>query len=173
VLRHQLDTGFGCVATSSMGRLFDAVSSLAGVRHVADYEAQAAIELEGLARGVDADSPYAFALRSAADGGLVADAAPVVRAVVADLATEVSRAVIAARFHAGVASLVRTLVQRAHADTGLRTVVLGGGVFANALLLSSTRRLLHDDGFAVLWPFQLPPNDGGLALGQVLVGAQS
>lgn len=173
VLRHQLDTGFGCVATSSMGRLFDAVSSLAGVRHVADYEAQAAIELEGLARGVDADPPYDFALRLAADGGLVADATPVVRAVVADLETEVSRAVIAARFHAGVTSLVRTLVQRAHADTGLRTVVLSGGVFANALLLSATRRLLHDDGFAVKWPLQLPPNDGGLALGQVLVGAQS
>lgn len=175
VLRHQLDTGFGCVPTSSMGRLFDAVSSLAGVRHVVDYEAQAAVELEGLARGVevDAGAAYSFELRPGGDGALAADAAPVVRTVAADVAHGVPPGVVAARFHAGVAGLVRTLAATAHTQTGLSTVVLSGGVFANAFLLSTTRRLLCDDGFNVLCPEQLPPNDGGLALGQVLVGVQS
>ncbi len=174
VLRHQLASGFGCTPTSSVGRLFDAVSSLAGVRHVVDYEAQAAIELEGLARGVVLDDPaaYAFTLRADAAGdGLAVDAAPVVRAVVTDVQRGVPAALVAARFHAAVATLVRELAGRAYDETGLRTVVLCGGVFGNALLLSTTRRLLRDDGFTVLCPQQLPPNDGGLALGQALVGA--
>jgi hydrogenase maturation protein HypF len=173
VLRHQLATGFGCVPTSSIGRLFDAVSSLAGVRHVVDYEAQAAIELEGLARGVPVEDSvaYAFGLQPDTGDGLAVDAAPVVRAVVADVGTGVPAAVVAARFHLGVARLVHQLAVRASQETGLRTVVLAGGVFGNALLLSTTRRLLRDDDFTVLRPQQLPPNDGGLALGQVLVGA--
>jgi len=175
VLRHQVDTGFGCVPTSSMGRLFDAVSSLLGVRHRVDHEAQAAIELEGLARRAGPDgAPYGFALRAhTATGPAVVDAGPVVRAVVDDLRAGVTAVTAAARFHACVAELVRSLAGLARARTGLDTVVLGGGCFANALLLSSARRLLQERGFTVLCPHHLPPNDGGIALGQVVVGSQS
>ena len=170
MLKRQLETGFGCVPTSSMGRLFDAVSSLAGVRQVVDYEAEAAIELEGLARGVDVDVPYRFAL-DATGGGWVADPGPVIRAVVADLAAGIGAPLVAARFHAGVAALVLDLCRRAREHTGLETVALGGGVFQNAVLLTAVVTGLGAEGFEVLRPRLLPPNDGGIALGQVLVAA--
>ncbi len=172
VLTHQLASGFGTVPTSSMGRLFDAVASLSDVRHEVDYEAEAAIELEGLARGVGEVGAYAFGLVAHDGEPLVADPGPVVRAVVADRRAGVEASVIAARFHAGVCALVHALADRVRADTGLGTVVLGGGVFANALLLSAVRRRLTDDDFTVLSPEQVPANDGGIALGQLLVAAQ-
>jgi hydrogenase maturation protein HypF len=203
VLAHQFDTGLGCVPTSSMGRLFDAVSSLAGVRHVADYEAQAAIELEGISREVDpatgvrraagdphgdssdavgtgstalgaaADdvgpdfSPlrYRFALDHDADP-VVIDPAPVIAAVVADAARGVASAVIGARFHEAVAHLTLELALACASES--TTVALSGGVFQNALLLSKSRILLRENGFHVLCHRRLPPNDGGLAFGQIL-----
>jgi hydrogenase maturation protein HypF len=174
VVAHQVRSGFGAVPTSSMGRLFDAVSSLAGVRHVVDYEAQAAIELEGLARGVPADGAYAFGLRDGADGAdgaVVADPAPVVRAVVEQWRDGVAPAVIAARFHAAVAVLVGELAERVRAATGLGVVCLGGGVFGNALLLAAARDVLADKGFTVLAAERVPANDGGIALGQLVVAA--
>ncbi|MEW2546416.1 carbamoyltransferase HypF [Streptomyces sp. NPDC047002] len=176
VLLRQLTTGFGCVPTSSMGRLFDAVAALAGVRQEAAYEAEAAIALEGLARGGGREdgSAYAFGLGPAPDGGpLAADPAPVIRAVAADVrAGEPARAV-AARFHAAVAALVVGLAERFRASTGLGTVALGGGVFGNAVLLEAAQRGLEERGFTVLRPRALPPGDGGLAFGQLLIAAAS
>jgi hydrogenase maturation protein HypF len=175
VLAHQLETGLGCVPTSSMGRLFDAVSSLVGVRHVVDYEAEAAIELESLARGYAGPvAPYAFGLPDGTSTGpLVADPGPVIRAVAADVRLGAEPALVAARFHAGVAALVVELSVRAGEQSGLDVVALGGGVFGSALLLAATERLLAERGFRVLRPRLLPPNDGGLALGQILVGSTS
>lgn len=173
VLAHQVSSGFGCAPTSSIGRLFDAVASLAGIRHVVDYEAQAAIELEGLARtaftGTDG---YTFGLEYESGAAtIVAEAAPVIRAIVADVRAGIAAAVIGARFHAGVVDLVCDLADRTRRHSGLGTVVLAGGVFANPLLLTNVRRRLQATGFTVLCPRALPPNDGGLALGQVLVAA--
>jgi hydrogenase maturation protein HypF len=173
VLDRQLTTGFGCVPTSSMGRLFDGVASLAGVRHEVDYEAEAAIALEGLARTVATPSPgYRFGIdAAAANGALIADAGPVIRAIVTDLRAAVSAAVIAARFHAAVADLIVELAERCREQTGLDVVALGGGVFQNALLLAAAQHTLSDHGFTVLRPRLLPPNDGGIALGQILIAA--
>ena len=171
VLRHQLDTGFGCTPTSSMGRLFDAVASLIGVRHIVDFEAQAAIELEGLARSwVGKAGPserYSFGHVDP----LCFDAAPLIRAIVADLDAGTDKALIAARFHQALAELVLDLAVHERDATDLNTVVLGGGVFQNSLLLRSARRLLLSSGFKVLVPTRLPPNDGGLALGQIMITA--
>lgn len=166
VLAHQFDTGLGCAPTSSMGRLFDAIASLAGVRHVVDYEAQAAIELEGLARGAcRAAGRYRFAWH---DGDPVRiDAAPVLAEVVADAAGGIPPAVIGARFHAAVADLVHDTARRFAAPESV--IALSGGVFQNALLLSSCTRLLRRDGFRVISHRRLPPNDGGIAFGQLLV----
>ncbi|MGV9610807.1 carbamoyltransferase HypF [Nocardia xishanensis] len=175
VLAHQLDTGFGCVPTSSMGRLFDAVSSLAGVRHEVDYEAQAAIELEGLSRGADAGTGhYEFAVpagKAARGRGVAAiDPAPVIAAVVADVRAGVPAEIVGARFHAAVARLILALA--VEYGTASTPVALSGGVFQNALLFSAARKLLRENGFQVLCHRRLPPNDGGLAFGQLLaIGA--
>jgi hydrogenase maturation protein HypF len=167
VLAHQLATGFGCVPTSSMGRLFDAVSSLAGVRHLAEYEAEAAIVLEGRARGADSGAGYEFGLADPT----VADPGPVIRAVAEDVASGVDPAVIAARFHAAVTALIAALAEQCRTQTGLDVVALGGGVFQNALLIEAAGRALAERGFTVLRPRLLPPNDGAIALGQIVVGA--
>jgi hydrogenase maturation protein HypF len=168
VLARQLDTGFGCVDTSSMGRLFDAVASLAGVRHVAEYEAEAAIMLEGAARahGPEPGGGYRFEIRDT-----VADPGPVIRAVAADIRAGVPATVVAARFHAAVTVLITDLAELCRAQTGLDIVALGGGVFQNALLIDAAQRALRERGFTVLRPYLLPPNDGGIALGQLAVGA--
>jgi hydrogenase maturation protein HypF len=168
VLRQQLARDVACVMTSSMGRLFDAVSSLVGVCHRAGYEAQAALELEAAATaawGADS-SAYAFGFAAGAY-----DPAPVLRTLIADLRRGVPAAVLAARFHRGVARAVAEICRRARRDTGLATVALSGGVFANALLEEECTRLLTDDGFVVLRHGEVPPNDGGLALGQLVVAA--
>jgi hydrogenase maturation protein HypF len=171
VLAHQLESGLGCVPTSSMGRLFDAVASLAGVRHAVDYEAQAAIELEGVARAAEADGSYRF---DVADDGehLVFDAAPLIRSAAADVLAGLGAAVVAARFHEAVAAVIADVVTRVARRTGVSTVALGGGVFQNVVLLRVARRRLVDAGLEVLVPSQLPPNDGGLALGQIMIAAQ-
>jgi hydrogenase maturation protein HypF len=168
VLRHQLETGLGCVPTSSMGRLFDAVSSLAGIRHIADYEAQAAIELEGLSRGVDCGaSVYVFDVDRSGQTALI-DPTPVVRAVVHDQREGVPAAMIGARFHCAVADLIVDLA-REERDAS-QTIALSGGVFQNALLLQLAWKRLQANGFDVITHRFVPPNDGGIALGQLLVG---
>jgi hydrogenase maturation protein HypF len=168
VLRHQLETGLGCVPTSSMGRLFDAVSSLAGVRHIADYEAQAAIELEGLSRGVDCGaSVYVFDVDRSGQTALI-DPTPMVRAVVHDQREGVPAAMIGARFHCAVADLIVDLA-REERDAS-QTIALSGGVFQNALLLQLASKRLQANGFDVITHRFVPPNDGGIALGQLLVG---
>ncbi|BCB91901.1 carbamoyltransferase HypF [Phytohabitans suffuscus] len=170
VLGHQLQTGFGCVPTSSMGRLFDAVASLAGLRHTVDHEAEAATALEGRARAyTGAVEPYRFALTG--DDPVRADPGPVLRAAVRDLRDGAPAGYLAARFHAGVAALVADLAEACRERTGLSVVALGGGVFQNALLLRAARDGLEARGFTVLRPRSLPPNDGGIALGQILVAA--
>lgn len=164
VLTRQLDTGFGCVPTSSMGRLFDAVSALAGVRQVVAYEAQAAIELEGLSREDGGDTgAYAFTLHDD-----VIDPAPVLRAVIADRRAGVATGIIGARFHRAVAQLIGRI---ACAESEISsTVALSGGVFQNATLLKLALQELRDNGLEAITHHRVPPNDGGIALGQLLVG---
>jgi hydrogenase maturation protein HypF len=168
VLRHQLESGLGCVPTSSMGRLFDAVSALTGVRQVVAYEAQAAIELEGLARGVDCGATaYTFDVDRSGQTTLI-DPTPVVRAVVADQRGGVAAGVIGARFHRAVADLIVELADREREAT--QTVALSGGVFQNSLLLRLTLDGLQAKGLQVITHRAVPPNDGGVALGQLMVG---
>ncbi|MDH6141868.1 hydrogenase maturation protein HypF [Kitasatospora sp. GP30] len=171
LLRRQLERGLNCVPTSSMGRLFDAVAALAGVCQQAGYEAQAAIELEAaaVAAGSAAASGYAFA-RRAGDPASV-DPGPVIAAVVADQLAGVERELIALRFHEAVARLVRDVCVDARQHHGLGQVALSGGVFANTVLATRCAEQLRADGFTVLRHRMVPPNDGGLALGQLLAAA--
>lgn len=163
VIRSQLDSNVGCVPCSSAGRLFDAVASLLGVRHRIDYEGQAAIELEVLAES--ADEPSALRLEVRDDG--VIDPLPMVRILVSALRAGVQSAALAAGFHRAVAAAVVEAVELVAAD--VRLVGLTGGVFQNALLLRECRQRLRQAGFEVLTHHTVPPNDGGLALGQAAV----
>ena len=168
VLAHQLETGLGCVPTSSMGRLFDAVAALAGVRQVVAYEAQAAIEFEGLSRGIDCGTTaYAFGVDYRGPTALI-DPAPVLQAVIRDRRADVPAGLIGARFHHAVAGLIVDIAE-GERDAS-QTVALSGGVFQNALLLQLALKGLRNKGFEVITHRHVPPNDGGIALGQLLVG---
>ncbi|BBZ44991.1 carbamoyltransferase HypF [Mycobacterium parmense] len=164
-LRSQLESGTGCVPCSSMGRLFDAVASLLGVRHRIGYEGQAAIELEALAESAG-DSPGPSLPLAVRAGGVI-DPVPMVRALASALAAATPPALLAAAFHRAVAVAVAEVV--AQVAGPVRLVGLTGGVFQNVLLLRDCRDRLRRNGFEVLTHRVVPPNDGGLALGQAAI----
>lgn len=166
ILRQQLEQGINSVPTSSMGRLFDAAASLLGIRQVVTYEGQAAMELE-TAVAPDVTEQYAFEL-----AGAQIDAAPVLAAMAADIMAGVATAVIAARFHNSVADLIVRLSLQMRAQHGLNQVALSGGVFQNVQLWGTAVQQLQQHGFTVLTHRLVPPNDGGLALGQVMIGVR-
>ena len=163
ILKQQLSKHLNCVPTSSMGRLFDAVAALAGGRTTITYEGQAAIELEALA-DLSIKDCYRFDIRAGQFG-----VAPLFEAVVADLRHGVPLSTISAKFHNGLAQLILALAERARAATGLTRVALSGGVFQNVTLLEKTIHHLNAAGFRPLIHTQVPPNDGGLALGQAVI----
>jgi hydrogenase maturation protein HypF len=163
--RSQLESGTGCVPCSSMGRLFDAVASLLGVRQRIDYEGQAAIELEALADSMGDTPGPELRLAVRVDG--VIDPAGMLRAMVSALRAGVQPAVLAAAFHQAVAVAVTEVVEMVAGP--VRLVGLTGGVFQNVLLLRGCRQRLQQAGFEVLTHRTVPPNDGGLALGQAAI----
>jgi hydrogenase maturation protein HypF len=156
--------------TTSMGRLFDAVAALCGIRLEVSYEGQAAIELEGAAEPGD-HGRYDLPLDREAGEGIVLDARPLVLEVVADLRAGVAPGVVAARFHDTVASATAVACVAAASARGLEVAVLSGGVFANRRLLEGTAARLRATGLRVLVPERLPPGDGGIAYGQASVAA--
>ena len=164
-LRVQLEKKINTPMTSSMGRLFDAVSALAGVRQKVNYEGQAAIEFEAMADPAEAGR-YAFGVESGQVG-----VRGVVEALVKDTVAGVPIQKISARFHNGLAESVREMVKRISGETSLRTVVLSGGVWQNLTLLRRTLSLLRKDGFEVYIHREVPTNDGGLSLGQAAIAA--
>jgi hydrogenase maturation protein HypF len=165
VLAQQIPRGIACTATTSMGRLFDAVAGLLGVCHVVTYEGQAAVELEHLARR-GRPAPLGFGVSAG-----VLDPAPLVAGLVEGLRAGSRVADLAAGFHAAVTSATAQAVRESAAAAGIRTVGLTGGVFVNRLLREGLRQELTDNGFDVLTHAVLPCNDGGLALGQAVIAA--
>ncbi|MFN8451927.1 MAG: hypothetical protein U0521_25880 [Anaerolineae bacterium] len=150
-----------------MGRLFDAVASLVGVRQVVDYEAQAAIELEKCAASVT-ETPYAFGIDLSVEP-IQIDAAPLLRALIADLRAGVELSLLSAWFHRAVAEALVTVAVMLRERTRITVVGLSGGVFQNRLLLTATRETLGAAGFEVLIHEQVSPSDSGIALGQAAV----
>lgn len=169
VLERQLEAGLACVPTTSVGRLFDAVSSLLGLRHDVTYEAQAAIELEHAAAGHLSEAPT-LAFERGSDGAF--DVAPVLAGLLALRRAGLSVGAAAAGFHLALVDLVVDVACDSRRRTGSSTVVLGGGVWQNALLAGLARRRLGDVGFDVRTNRLVPPNDGGLALGQLFIAAR-
>jgi hydrogenase maturation protein HypF len=163
-------SGTASPVTSSAGRLFDAVAAILGVRDAVNYEGQAAVELEQLA---DPGEPGAYPARVVGAGG---DGAPLrlagtdlVRAVVEELEAGVAAPLVAARFHNGLAGATVAACRTLREATGLEAVALSGGVFQNLLLLERTVAGLEQAGFRVLVHSRVPPNDGGISLGQAAV----
>jgi len=165
VIERMLESGLNSPPTSSLGRLFDAVAALCGVRMQVNYEAQAAIELESR---LDPDERGAYPFEVTAGEF---SAAPAIEALVADLRAACPVGQLSARFHNGLAQLALELAQQARRSTGCAAVALSGGVWQNMALLRSTLRLLRKDGFEVLVHRRVPANDGGLSLGQAAVAA--
>ena len=158
-----------CPPTSSAGRLFDAVSALAGIRGEIDYEAQAAIELEMLAPDGDfKGETYPFSIIER--GGIrVIQLAELFGEVVSELRSGVQPSDVSLRFHHTVASMVSRMCKLISNDTGITQVELSGGVFQNRLLLRLTTDVLRKEGFTVLSHRTVPANDGGVSLGQAVV----
>ena len=164
-----LREGVNVVPTSSAGRLFDAVSSLVGVRDLASYEGQAAIELEAVSQPERADG-YALGLGSGA-AGIELDPRPLLAAVVADLERGASASAIGGRVHVALSDAIAEACARVRVHTGLGTVALSGGCFQSRLLTGLAVGRLEALGFEVLLHARVPPNDGGIALGQAAVSA--
>ena len=175
VLMEMLRRRVGSPLTSSIGRLFDAVAAIAGLRARASFEGQAAMALEHAARGASGDPAYPVDLGGGEPGAagdrsapIVASVAPMIRAILAEVAAGTPPARIAARFHATLAELAEAIAVRA----GAARVVLSGGCFQNARLSAEVRRRLCARGLEVYAPVKFPPNDGGLSLGQAFVAAR-
>jgi len=160
ILEQQLVRELNTPPTSSMGRLFDAAASLAGVRHRIAYEAQAACEFEALA-SPEEEGTYPFDI-----GAETVDPSPLIRAITDDVRRHTSTALIAARFHNGVAAMVVEVCEDLRHRFDIDRVALSGGVWQNLLLLDRTVALLEEKGFTVFVHQRVPANDGGLALGQ-------
>ncbi len=163
-----LRKGINAPVTSSAGRLFDAVAALLGLRMSVRFEGQAAMELEWATHGVATDGSYPFRL-AAKDGSIIVDWEPMIRTLMADRDAGATIGTVAARFHNTLTEMIVAVAAR----VGERTVVLSGGCFQNRYLTERTVRRLTESGFSARWHQRVPPNDGGIALGQILAAARA
>ena len=169
VVATMLERNLNTVPTSSAGRLFDAVASLLGLRAEATFEAQAAIELETLARTTRGESAYRYAIERGEP--MQIDFRPVIAAIAGERQS-VPAASIAARFHETIAAVIEDVCLRIREDEALNRVCLSGETFQNWLLLGSATARLRRRGFEVFLHEQIPPNDGGISLGQAAVAGE-
>lgn len=175
LIGRMIEQGVNAPLTSSAGRLFDAIAALAGLRMRMSFEGQAAMELESLAAGKP-DSGYPHAIDEGAPENTpgmipVLDTRPMIQAAAADARRRAGPGTIARRFHAGLAAAICAMCSRLRDQTALADVVLTGGVFLNAVLTLDCERQLTLMGFRVYRHRLVPPNDGGLSLGQLYAAA--
>lgn len=164
VLRNQLKKRINTPQTSSAGRLFDAVSALAGGRQTVNYEGQAAVEFEALADSSQESYPFSIERNCI-------QVKDVLAAIIQDVRMEIPKSRISARFHNGLAESVLSVVKKISRESDLQSVVLSGGVWQNVTLLRKTLPLLRNNGFRVYIHREVPTNDGGLSLGQAAIAA--
>lgn len=171
VLKAAIDSDINVYKSSSMGRLFDAVSSIAGVCSYNRFEGECAIDLENLAAealrlGISPRS-IRFEIEES-DGALLADASPVIAGV--STAGDADKRSLALGFHYAVAEMTEKMCEGIRDKYGVNTVALSGGVFQNSVLLGGVTRLLKENRFIVYINESVPPNDGGISLGQAYIG---
>ncbi len=163
--------GLNSPLTSSLGRLFDAVAALIGLRGEVLYEGQAAIELEMLATKDVQAQLYPFALQRQEEKPVTLNVASTIRAIVSDIQRGLPLPQIASNFHRTIAELLVVVSAEARERTGLNNVALSGGVFQNRLLLETLSARLEETKFQVFINRRVPPNDGGISLGQLAIAA--
>ncbi|MTI55404.1 carbamoyltransferase HypF [Geosporobacter ferrireducens] len=163
VLKHQLN----CPETSSMGRLFDSVAGLLGICKTITYEAQGAIELEGISN-LSESIPYSYQLEIL-DEAYVVNTRPIIEEIIQDIEKGVEASRIAGRFHETVIRFTIELCCKIYEKYGISKIVLSGGVFQNEILLKEVYYRLTEKDFQVYMHEQIPCNDGGIALGQLVI----
>lgn len=167
IIASQIQHNINAPLTSSMGRLFDAISALIGVRQSVTYEGQAAIELEALA---DPEESHFYNFEILADAISIQ---AMVEEILQDFRSAVSLSIISAKFHNTLAQICLEICQRIQSQEGISTAALSGGVWQNRYLFARTVYNLETNGFTVLRHHQTPTNDGCIALGQAMVAAQA
>ncbi len=164
IIKSAMKAGINSPLCSSMGRLFDAVSALVGLRHEVNYEGQAATELEQIIQE-NGNSKYYFNIFNQSSVKII-DPDPVINSIVEDIKRNTPSPVISARFHNSVAGMICRMSTILRKECGLSDILLSGGVFQNTSLLARVLSNLKDQGFRVYTHKKLPPNDGGISLGQ-------
>jgi hydrogenase maturation protein HypF len=167
LLKDQIEKKINISLNSSMGRLFDAVSSLIGIRQEVSYEGQAAIELEAMA-DPDEDGIYPYIIQ---DG--IINVLPIINLIIADIKKNVQSKIISARFHNTIAQLSIESIETVMKEFDCDTVALSGGVWQNSLLLTKTIHLLKKNGINFIFHKLLPPNDGCISLGQAVIAGKN
>ncbi len=167
IIKHMTEKNINLSWTSSMGRLFDIVSALTGVRREIYYEGQAAIELEMIA-DPDESGVYNYNLKDS-EGRKEIMIADLIKDIIADIKSGTDRKTISAKFHNTVAGMVLDMSIFIRESKGINSVALSGGVFQNMFLLDRVHRLLTDNGFNFYTHHRVPTNDGGIALGQAVI----
>jgi len=180
VIKRQIERRINSPLSSSMGRLFDAISALLGIRGEIDYEGQAAVDLEMaayssvIARRVSDEAIYdaqeSYPYRIVEDAGIrIVHLGDLLSTVIEDLHQGISKEMISVKFHNTVAQMINEMCHLITDETGITQVALSGGVFQNRLLLGKAVRLLESSGFQVFTHRQVPCNDGGISLGQAVI----
>jgi hydrogenase maturation protein HypF len=165
IARRMLSKRLNAPITSSAGRLFDAIASILGLRQRVTFEGQAAMELEcAIEPGVDDYYPFEFSDRSP----FVVDWAPMITQILNDMRKGEDSGQISAKFHNTLAAIILAVAQR----VGEKRVVLTGGCFQNRYLVERSADRLRVAGFEPYWHQRVPPNDGGIALGQIIAAAR-
>ena len=154
--------------TSSLGRLFDGVAAILGLRNYVAFEGQAAMELEMLAK---AKTETIYQYEWLFESTIKIQPQPIIRGVTNDMVKGVEPSIISAKFHYTLVQLFAELCEVMRKDSGLNRVVLSGGVFQNSLLLTGLISALEEKSFNVYSHKLVPPNDGGICLGQAIVAA--
>lgn len=167
VILKMIEHGINSPLTSSLGRLFDGISALIGLRQRVKYEGQAAMELE-MAIEDNRDAVYPYEI-SGDDPSWIFKHEPIIKGVVNDLKRGLSQGRISAKFHYTLLEMLTEICLRIREKRSLNAVALSGGVFQNAFLLEGLSRRLHDEGFKVYTHSKVPTNDGGISLGQAVI----
>ena len=169
VMRQMIEKGVNSPKTSSLGRLFDGISALTGLRNYVKYEGQGAMELE-MCMDEGVDSYYDYQMRGE-DSGWILLHEPIIQGVVKDLISGTSQGRISAKFHNTLIRMLSEVCLRIRRERDLDSVALSGGVFQNAFLLENLTKVLEDAGFQVYTHSEVPSNDGGISLGQAVVAS--